>query len=81
MAESEILAFRVAQLENEHKILREELHGDYLDRHQLMNEYITRGEHQRHAAVRREWPLILAGVLVALNGFLDTILMVTKAGG
>lgn len=64
MPESEILAFRIAQLEQEHKALREELHTDYLDRHQAMNEFVPRAEQQRHAAVRREWPVIVfAGLM------------------
>lgn len=62
MPESEILAFRLAQLESDHKALREELHTDYLDRHQVMNEYVPRAEHQRHAATRREWPIMLAAL-------------------
>lgn len=43
----DIRLYRIELLERAHAELRLELHDEYLDRAQLMNEYIPRAEHLR----------------------------------
>jgi hypothetical protein len=73
----ESIPWRVRQLERGQEQLRQELEEKYLDRSQLMNEYIPREEHKRHAQARREWPMIAAALTCAGSGLaqlLHTIL-------
>ncbi len=79
MPESEILAFRIAEVEQDLKNLRDELHTRYLDQHEIMNKYTPRAELERQAAVRREWPLIVFGGLYTLLQV--ATLIVTLRGG
>ena len=79
MPESEILAFRIAELEQNVKALREELRTRYLDKAELMNEYAPRAEQDHQAAVRREWPLIAFGGLYMVLQL--ATLIVTIRGG
>lgn len=76
MAELEVLAFRIAQLEMAHGQLRDELHNDYLDKHQVMNEYTPRHELRRHAATRREWPLMLAALAATASSIASLVITI-----
>lgn len=62
--------------------LRDELHNRYLDKYQLMSEYLSRKENERAlekaARSKREWPVILAGVCVALTSISSLLLQVVK---
>lgn len=79
MPESEILAFRIAELEQDQKNLREEIRTRYLDQYQIMNEYMPRSEQARQAAVRREWPLIVFGGLYMVLQ-LATLIVAIRGG-
>lgn len=64
----ELLAYRLTQVETVQRAIQVELY----DLREERGQYVKRTELQRTAAIRREWPLILAGLVVAatsLGGF------------
>lgn len=68
--------YRIELLEQGLNTLRMELHDEYLDRAQMMNEYVPRAEHLRHRSERREWPLIVATVTMAATSIANIVLVV-----
>jgi hypothetical protein len=75
--EQDILDLRTKELE----ALRRTLKDEYLNKYQLMNEYITRKDNENHilrnARERREWPVIVAGVVVSLTSIISLIVEIT----
>ena len=70
------------------KELREELHGEYLNKYQLMTEFVTRKDNENQILrrkaeleseqrTRREWPVILAGAAVAATSVVSLIIQLT----
>jgi hypothetical protein len=68
----DIRLYRIELLERAIEELRLELHDDYYDRAQLMNEYVPRTEHlrvateqQQHESTRRDRLMLLATIVMA----------------
>jgi hypothetical protein len=79
--EQDVIDIRNKELES----LRTDLRKDYLNKYQLMNEFITRKENEnlvlkRNAElenagkIRREWPLIIGGCVVGISSVVSVIL-------
>lgn len=69
----DIRLYRIERLEQLLAELRLELRDEYLDRAQMMNEYIPRSEHLRHQQQRREWPVIAATVVMGLTSLVGIL--------
>lgn len=65
--------FRLEQMVTE---LRDELHERYLDADQLAVAYIPRAEHERRAALRREWPMVFAAAASAAAAIGSLLILV-----
>jgi hypothetical protein len=74
----DIRLYRIEQLELQLAQLRLELHDEYLDRSQMMNEYVPRAEHLRHAQQRREWPVIAATVAMAVTSLANILILALR---
>lgn len=83
-----LLSWRVQQLEHIEAALRLEVHElratrapleQVYTRDQSRNVFVTREEAQRQATVRREWPLILASLVMAA-GQVATLIAVLSGG-
>ena len=71
--------YRIELLEQGLAQLRMELREEYLDRAQLMNEYMPRAEHLRRQEERRQWPLVLATVAMALTSVANLAVLIGHA--
>lgn len=58
--------------------IRQELRTRYMDKYQMMSEYISRKENeaylQKASQLKREWPVIVAGVVVGICAVAGVIL-------
>lgn len=58
--------------------IRQELRTRYMDKYQMMNEYISRKENEKYlekvSQLKREWPVIVAGVVVGICAVAGVIL-------
>lgn len=58
--------------------IRQELRTRYMDKYQMMSEYISRKENEAYlekaSQLKREWPVILAGVVVGICAVAGVIL-------
>lgn len=86
----DVLAERIRNLDRLHKAhelelhdLRTELHAslraNYLTTAEMRNVFVTRDELHQQRTVRREWPLIAAGVIVAACSVCTLVLAITGA--
>lgn len=68
--------YRIELLEQSLGQLRQELREEYLDRAQMLNEYIPRAEHLRHQEERRQWPVVGATIAMTLTSIGNLILAI-----
>lgn len=78
MDETELKTYRLERVEKDLKDIRDEIHNQYLNKYQLMTEYITRLENEktieRASRNKREWPVIAGAVVVAFASLGSLIL-------
>jgi hypothetical protein len=74
----ELQAYILRAVQLELTDLRKELHNDYLNDAQMKLAFVTREELRERAMVRREWPVILATVALALTSIANVVVVVVK---
>lgn len=74
----DILRYRVEQLEVLLAELRLEVHDEYLDRAQLMNEYVPRAEQNKQRDGRLTFAVVAATVLMAGTSITQVIVLLAS---
>lgn len=75
----ELVAYVLRAVQKEVSELRRELHETYLNEAQMTNRFVTRDELRDAARVRREWPLILATIVVSLTSAVNLVVVLSGA--
>jgi hypothetical protein len=84
----EVLAERIRNREIIERAIQLDLHDlgvefkailrqDYMTAAEMRNHFVTRAEIHDKAVVRREWPVVLASVVVAATAIVNSILLLT----
>jgi hypothetical protein len=74
-----VMLVRLKLLERELDELRTELRASYLNKDQLMNAYLSRADVERSATKRREWPMIVAAIVMGACSVVTVIVTLAHA--